>query len=698
MKLSPIAVATSLALGLSVSVMASAEDQRYIITYKNNLSSQGHAAVQAAGGRSALKLKKGKVEAAYLDDASLARLKTDKNIASIEDDHKRYPNAIWNDDAGDPTAQQITPYGVYQAQANLLTLNMANAKTVCVIDAGIAGGQGEVGGLNNDFVWSNITGTSDVGTGDWFTDGGAHGTHVAGTVAAADNGFGVVGMAPGNPLHIIKVFNDAGWGYSSDLAFATDRCTDAGADIITMSLGGGGANATEENAFINFTANGGLVVAAAGNDGNNVTSFPAGYQSVMMVGAVDANDTIASFSQFPPESETVRSGPFQVTTAGVEISAGGVDTFSTFPAGAATISAMTADGASFASQAMENSGSSSGATFNMGTAEATDPGANGKICIIQRGVISFHDKTLNCENSGGIGAIIYNNEPGMLFGTLGDPNNTTIPVVGATMEDGPALEAASNATINIGTGDYGSMSGTSMATPTVSGVAALVWSQHPNCTGTEVRDALKATAQDQGAAGRDDFYGHGIVKALDASNYLAGQACGGTPPPPGNSPPFAAFSANCTLLDCNFDASASSDSDGTIASYSWTLGDSSTASGVTAAHSYAANGSYTVTLTVTDNEGASSNASQTVNVDDGTAPPPADIQVSGFRAGNGRSITLNWTGATTANVDIFVNGNFNNTTANDGEIVFTINKNSGLFSFVVCEEGSTVACSDPISL
>jgi hypothetical protein len=84
--------------------------------------------------------------------------------------------------------------------------------------------------------------------------------------------------------HIVKVFNAAGWAYSSDLAYAANKCSGAGANIISMSLGGGGANSTEENAFKNFTANGGLVVAAAGNDGNSVRSYPAGYSSVMMIG------------------------------------------------------------------------------------------------------------------------------------------------------------------------------------------------------------------------------------------------------------------------------------------------------------------------------------------------------------------------------------------------------------------------------
>ncbi|WP_432695172.1 S8 family serine peptidase [Marinobacterium sp. YM272] len=79
------------------------------------------------------------------------------------------------------------------------------------------------------------------------------------------------------------------------------------------------------------------------------------------------------------------------------------------------------------------------------------------------------------------------------------------------------------------------------------------------------------------------------------------------PPPPGsNIDPSAAFSYNCTALDCTFDASASTDSDGSISSYSWDFGDDETASGVAPSHTYLSQGNYTVTLTVTDDDSASS--------------------------------------------------------------------------------------------
>jgi len=688
-KLTKLSAATLFALGMAGSAVA--DDDRYVIQVDNNGKGIVKALAAQMGGD--VKLEGNGFIAATFSGKNIEEVRglmNNPHVKIVEEDVRRVPLAIYNDDLGDPNAVQITPYAIYQSQANQLALQAG--QKVCVIDSGLDNS-------NTDFDWGVISGDNDSGTGNWFDHGGSHGTHVAGTVAAADNGFGVVGMAPGVPLHIIKVFNESGWGYSSDLAHAADLCGQAGANIITMSLGGGGANSTEENAFNAFTNAGGLVLAAAGNDGNTTRSYPAGYSSIMMIGANDADNNIASFSQFPPIRQRVKGKFVEDETIGVEVTAGGVSTLSTVPAGLGTLSNMTADGASYASSVMENLGSASAATYFMGTAEAIDAGANGKVCVIDRGVISFHDKVLNCESSGGVGAIIINNVAGMLFGTLGDAttNTTTIPAVGAALENRAALVAAANATVSVAAGDYAYFDGTSMATPAVAGVAALIWSNHPACTGADIRAALKATAQDQGAAGRDDYFGYGIVKAVDASAYLAGTACGGTPPPPGNNAPTASFTASCALLTCSFDASASSDSDGSIASYSWSFGDGNSASTVAAANTYAANGSYSVSLTVTDNEGATNTTSQVVTVSDGNEPPPADITLSGTRAGNGRSITLNWSGAAGTNVDVYINGNFNNTTANDGSITYSVNKRT-TYTFNICEEGSTTSCSNSITL
>lgn len=525
MKMKTIACAVALA---SFSVAATAD--RYIIQTDAANKGQLISALQSSGA--ALKVKGKNWVAAELDEATIEALPPGL-VKKYEADVKRHFLSLYEDDLGDPAVTQLTPYAVYQSEADQLSIG--TPKKVCVIDSGIAGGVGETGGKNYDFDWSSITGTSDSGTGNWYEDGGPHGTHVAGTVAATDNDFGVVGMAPGNPMHIIKVFNDDGWGYSSDLAKAAEDCTAAGTDIITMSLGGGGASSVEENAFQTFTDNGGLVLAAAGNDGNDVRSYPAGYKSVMMVGANDADNNIADFSQFPSCTETSGRGKKATTETHdgycVEVTAGGVQTLSTYPAGGATLSSVSIDGSGVASSAMENTGSASGNTYFMGTAEATDPAASGNICVIDRGNISFYDKVANCEASGGIGAIIVNNVSGMLAGTLGDTNDTTIPAVGAALEDRSVILAGSTASISIEPGDYGYMSGTSMATPAVAGVAALVWSNNPTCTGTDIRDALKSTAEDAGQAGKDVYFGYGIVKAKQANDYILQNGCGGTTTP-----------------------------------------------------------------------------------------------------------------------------------------------------------------------
>ena len=88
-----------------------------------------------------------------------------------------------------------------------------------------------------------------------------------------------------------------------------------------------------------------------------------------------------------------------------------------------------------------------------------------------------------------------------------------------------------------------------------------------------------------------------------------------------NQPPTANFTFSCSGLSCSF-TSTSSDPDGTIASYSWTFGDGGTATAQNPSHTYGTGGSYTVTLRVTDNQGATSSpVSKTVTVTAPNSPP-----------------------------------------------------------------------------
>ncbi len=89
-----------------------------------------------------------------------------------------------------------------------------------------------------------------------------------------------------------------------------------------------------------------------------------------------------------------------------------------------------------------------------------------------------------------------------------------------------------------------------------------------------------------------------------------------------NQPPTAGFTSSCSARTCAF-TSSSSDPDGTISAYSWTFGDGATAAVQNPSHTYAADGTYTVTLTVTDNQGATSSVSHTVTVTAANQPPVA---------------------------------------------------------------------------
>jgi serine protease len=503
--------------------------KRYIVKYKDNSSFMNFAnttsidsvtkdRLMQMGVRNAKFNPSINANIAELSESQLKQLQNDPMVDYVEEDLPRRLMA------------QTQPYGIAMVQADQVNDSVAsaanNGKKICVIDSGLD--------LPHEDMGSNggtVTGTNNSGTGNWYQEGGPHGTHVAGTIAAIDNGLGVRGVIGSDPsLHIIKVFNASGWGYSSDLVSALNACKNAGSDVVNMSLGGSGSSTTERNGIQAIADAGLLLIAAAGNDGNpsnttDIESFPASYDSVMSVAAIDSSKALADFSQ---------------KNSQVEIAAPGVDVYSTYPEGTGQVVSLSVGNSAFSVNAMENTGSVTAPLYNFATGESIDSGANGKVCLIQRGNISFHDKVKNCQDSGGVGAVIYNNAAGSFGGTLGDTNQTSIPAVTATDTDGAAMlsQIGLSATIDIGTGNYGMMSGTSMASPHVAGVAALVWSHHPSCTAQEIRSALNATAQDLGAAGRDVKFGYGLVQAKDAIDHLEANGCsgdGGTTNPPGDN-------------------------------------------------------------------------------------------------------------------------------------------------------------------
>ena len=136
-----------------------------------------------------------------------------------------------------------------------------------------------------------------------------HGTHVAGIVAALANGEGVDGVAPNVTLWPVRVLGRDGAGTLDDLVAAMNwAATNPDIDVINLSLGGVGPSTVLEAAINRADSNGKLVVAAAGNQGTDELTYPAAFERVIGVGAVDAGKVRASYSNFGGSVDLVAPG------------------------------------------------------------------------------------------------------------------------------------------------------------------------------------------------------------------------------------------------------------------------------------------------------------------------------------------------------------------------------------------------------
>ena len=165
-------------------------------------------------------------------------------------------------------------------------------------------------------------------------DRNGHGTHVTGTIAAEDNEIGVVGVAPDVEIYAIKALTDAGYGTWSNLIIAIDLAIkgpdgiididgdgevagdpeDDSVEVISMSLGGESPPEELHEIIVAAYNYGVTLVAAAGNEGAEAPVYPAAYDEVIAVGAIDSKDQVPDWSNRNPE-----------------LTAPGVDVLSTYP-------------------------------------------------------------------------------------------------------------------------------------------------------------------------------------------------------------------------------------------------------------------------------------------------------------------------------------------------------------------------------
>ncbi len=372
-----------------------------------------------------------------------------------------------------------------------------------------------------------------------------HGTHVAGTIAAADNGFGVVGIAPSVKLWAVKVLDERGRGTAETLTAGLDwvisKAEEVGGRwVVNLSLGSKYGSRVENIAINRALAADIVIVAATGNTGAPYLNYPAAYTGVIGVGASDNKNALAAFSTFGP---------------GMSVVAPGVAVISTYRNGSVTTADVLNQSALVDAVGIDGSpyGTVTGRMIDCGLGYPEDfpTSIRGKIAFIKRGVFPFREKARNAKEAGAAAVVIYNvpemsvdvGNWTMVFkectssGCSIPPEweNYRFPLtVGTTVADGAKLKDWLNKTVTVGfrQEDYGPMSGTSMATPHVTGAVALLLSLAPDLNAAQVSLVIERTAADLHDEGWDLLTGWGMLDLAAAARYVAPAAFGLPPTDP----------------------------------------------------------------------------------------------------------------------------------------------------------------------
>jgi subtilisin family serine protease len=515
--------------------------QRYLVRYRD-MEQVGTHRVATLGGQVRRVYRTVPGLAALLTAEERDMLARDPMVLAIEPDVRLRPQSL----PRPATLTQLSgpePIGStseYTAGLNLvqapqvwdadldgqLDVNAPNGSgiKVCVIDSGIDPDHPE---LKQRYLAGKDFVDDDDAPWDRFEEtwGYGHGTHVAGTIAAQlGSGSvnvgpemhrnGVVGVAPGVQLLIARVLDIEGNAWMSDVLSALEWCQSHEAKIASLSLGGPVDTQLERDAFAAAAANGMLVIAAAGNSGGPL-AYPAAYPSVLAVGAVDAS---------------VRRAFFSSRGDNLGVMAPGVDVVSTIIQDQGTVSQVALGDIRLPSRSIYQApaGTHSGKLVDCGDgstlSSCREATCDGFVAYVNfRHEVPLPRQIANVMMQGARAVVIGDsNHPGGLMDlSIGRPG-AWVPSALVSHSSGSRLKAALGHTTHVQLlkSDYAPFSGTSMAAPHVTGVAALVWSARPGLKAAQVRQLLETTAKDLGPAGRDRDTGFGLVQARAALQAL----------------------------------------------------------------------------------------------------------------------------------------------------------------------------------
>ena len=469
---------------------------------------------------------------------------------------------------------------------------------VAVIDLGFAGlSQAQANGdLPYSIQQNDLTGTG-------LTSGITHGTAVAEVVHD---------VAPAAELHLIKIADEV------DLDAAVTYCLSRGIDIINHSLGWYNTNFYDGTGTIADMArraiSGGILwVNAAGNEAENhwegifSDGNSDGWLDQEVTLYATAGSQIVLFLTWNewPQASTDYDLYLYDPTSSLIASSTKYQTGTEEPTESIQISAPTSGAYTVR---IQGSGYRSLELFSLYHSVAP---------VVASSSILAPANVAEVVAVGAIDHARYTTGPQESYSSQGPTND------GRTKPDLCAPDK-----ISTGTSPYTTFYGTSGAAPHAAGVAALLLDQNQSLSGSALRAHLLSQTV---AMGSPNAYGNGRLALL--------------PPTSPNQPPTAAFTHSppspVVGSSVAFDGSISTDPDGSIVSYSWSFGDGATGSGASIYHSYASPGTYTVQLTVIDDDGASDTASSPVFIAaSSNQPPVASFTVSPSSGTTGTPFTF----------------------------------------------------------
>lgn len=276
---------------------AEAPKENVIIVFKNEID---HEAITKLNGKIEETFDNIAGVAGEVPETAIPALKKNKEVQSVEIDQQV------------KLTGQVQDWGINTIHAQAAWNSQITGKgvKVAVLDTGIS--------LHTDLQISG--GVAITSYTKFYTDDNGHGTHVAGIIGAKNNLIGTVGVAPDAKIYAVKVLDEEGSGYVSDIISGINWSVENKMDIINLSLGAAYDSYALHQAVDKAYNSGILVVAASGNYGTkdgmgDTVEYPARYDSTIAVSAVDSKNIRASFS---------------ATGNSIEVAAPGVNVLSTF--------------------------------------------------------------------------------------------------------------------------------------------------------------------------------------------------------------------------------------------------------------------------------------------------------------------------------------------------------------------------------